>query len=172
MQARRNRNELGQVQMAGCGDICGTFSTYLRRKAKERNLVWDLSEEYLWDLFQQQSGKCALSGTEIVLTTKRTKHGKMDRSILTASLDRIDSTIGYVEGNVQWLHKTVNIMKQSLLDSEFISWCILIVNHANLERSVVKDIEVATNVQRLDGEESTNNPSTSAQHPTLDEEIV
>lgn len=28
-----------------------------------------------------------------------------------------------IEGNVQWVHKTINIMKQSLSDEEFIQYC-------------------------------------------------
>ena len=140
MKPRRIRNEYGHVQLAGCGLVCGTLTTYLRRKARERNLEWDLTEEYLWELFCNQNAKCAISGVDIILTTKRNKHNNLDRTLLTASLDRIDSTKGYVVGNVQWLHKTVNIMKQSLSDSDFISWCILIVNHANLEPSTENGI--------------------------------
>jgi len=153
MKPRRTRNRLGQVQTSGVGLICGTLTTYLRRKARERNLIWDLSEEYLWNLFLKQGGKCVLSGCDIILTTKINKHGNIDRTILTASLDRIDSNLGYIEGNVQWLHKTINIMKQSLSDSEFIQWCYLIVNHVNLEPSVENSIKVSTKVQRLGSEE-------------------
>lgn len=32
----------------------------------------------------------------------------------TASLDRIDGARGYVEGNVWWVHKDVNVMKMDL----------------------------------------------------------
>lgn len=43
----------------------------------------------------------------------------------------------------------------------------------NQQPSVVNDIEVATKVQRLGGEESTNNPSTSARHsPANCDDIV
>ena len=30
----------------------------------------------------------------------------------TASLDRIDSTKGYVRGNIQWVHKDINWFKR------------------------------------------------------------
>lgn len=42
--------------------------------------------------------------------------------------------------------------------------CSLIHKHANQQPSAENDREVPATVQRLDGEESTNNPSTSAQH--------
>lgn len=167
MEPRRKRDSKGRVLTSGVGDVCGTLTTYLRRKAKERNLEWNLSEQYLWDLFLEQGGCCAISGVGIKLTTKINKHRNLDRTILTASLDRIDSGDGYVEGNVQWTHKTVNTMKQSLPDNEFINWCVTIANYANPELSAGNDAEqVPVKVQRLGGEDiQTNNPPTSAQHP-------
>lgn len=121
------------------GMVSGTLTSYLRHKAKSRNISFELSEEYLWDLFCFQKGRCALSNVPIELTTKINKQRNLDRTILTASLDRIDSSLPYIEGNVQWVHKTVNIMKQSLSDSEFIDWCVKIANHANPEPSLEND---------------------------------
>ena len=45
---------------------------------------------------------------------------------MTASIDRIDSSIGYVIGNVQWVHKQVNFMKGTMEQKEFIKFCKLI----------------------------------------------
>ena len=41
----------------------------------------------------------------------------------TASLDRIDSSKGYVKGNVQWVHKDINKMKTDFEQSIFIKLC-------------------------------------------------
>lgn len=41
----------------------------------------------------------------------------------TASLDRIDSSKGYVEGNVHWVHKDINIMKWDFPLETFIKMC-------------------------------------------------
>lgn len=38
-------------------------------------------------------------------------------------LDRIDSSKGYIEGNVQWVHKDVNMMKQNYSQKYFIEMC-------------------------------------------------
>lgn len=162
------------VSTCTVGQVSGTLTTYLRRKARERKLAFELTEQYLWDLFLKQGGRCQFSGVPITLTTKRNKQNNIDRTILTASLDRIDSSQPYIEGNVQWVHKTVNIMKQSLSDAEFVDWCPKISIYANPERSTGNGKQdVPVNVQRLGGEEPTNNPPTSAQHPTFEgEEIV
>ena len=42
---------------------------------------------------------------------------------MTASVDRIDSTKGYLKGNVQWVHKSINQMKSNRTDEEFIALC-------------------------------------------------
>jgi hypothetical protein len=48
----------------------------------------------------------------------------VSESETTASLDRIDSSKGYIEGNLQWVHKDVNIMKMDLSQVEFIDYCV------------------------------------------------
>jgi hypothetical protein len=54
----------------------------------------------------------------------------------TASLDRIDSTLGYVTGNVQWVHKSVNHMKSDTPEEEFVEWCRRIVAHSDSVKSL------------------------------------
>ncbi len=45
------------------------------------------------------------------------------RGEYTASLDRIDSRGHYEVGNVQWIHKDLNIMKNSYDANYFIDMC-------------------------------------------------
>lgn len=47
---------------------------------------------------------------------------------VTFSLDRIDSKIGYIEGNVQWVHKMVNMCKQHYTQEEFLEMCVSIAD--------------------------------------------
>ena len=62
-------------------------------------------------------------------------HRNLDYSKFHASLDRIDSSLGYIEGNVQWVERKVNIIKRELKQEEFIKLCQDIVNHANQKPS-------------------------------------
>ena len=116
------RNVCGEARPSykGYGDISGTFFTALKYNALKRGIGFDLSIEYLWSLFTEQKGRCALSGKDIQFAKDR-----------TASLDRIDSSKGYVVGNVQWLSKDVNFMKQSLSQDCFIELCREIVKQAD-----------------------------------------
>lgn len=105
----------------GCGELYGTHFGSILKRATKKNIEFNLTVEFLWNLFLKQDRKCALSGIELSLQGKEVKKYKE-----TASLDRIDSSKGYTEDNVQWVHKIVNLMKQSLSDKEFVKWCKLI----------------------------------------------
>jgi archaellum component FlaC len=52
------------------------------------------------------------------------------KTIQIESLDRIDSKLGYIEGNVQWLHKDVNYMKQEYSQEYYIDICKKVANNA------------------------------------------
>ena len=85
-----------------------------RIDARKRNLSWNISMSMVWSLFELQERKCKLSG--LPLTFGR---GKMDTD-RTASLDRIDSSKGYEDGNIQWVHKDINRMKQHFPEKQFL----------------------------------------------------
>ena len=100
----------------GYEKISGVFLYRLKCNAEVRNIEYNISPEYLWQLFQEQNGCCALSGQKLTFKPK------------TASVDRIDSSIGYVEGNIQWVHKRLNIMKASMSNQEFVDICKMVVD--------------------------------------------
>ena len=86
--------------------------------AQKRKLTWSVDPQYLYKLYEQQNRLCALSGKLIAFSEKGVGYpGSKDVS--TASLDRIDSSKGYVVGNVQWVHKDVNKMKMDLSEESF-----------------------------------------------------
>ena len=51
-----------------------------------------------------------------------------------ASLDRIDSSKGYVEGNLQWVLSEVNMMKQQYSQDRFIEICKAVSINADKEK--------------------------------------
>jgi hypothetical protein len=90
----------------------------IKGSANRRKIEFSISPEYIWNLFLEQNRKCALSGEFISFHICGNKS-----TTQTASLDRIDSSKGYIEGNVQWLHKSVNKMKWDLEQDFFIKMC-------------------------------------------------
>lgn len=91
-----------------------TFKVFYKW-AKRRDKECTITIEYIENLFELQNGICSISGI------------KLDRSNM--SLDRINSDIGYVEGNLQWVHKKVNQMKSNFDENEFIDMCNRIANY-------------------------------------------
>jgi hypothetical protein len=68
------------------------------------------------ELWNNQKGKCALTNITLIL--------RNDEKIKpnTASLDRIDSSIGYVKGNVQFVAYSINLAKVDFDNQEFIDF--------------------------------------------------
>jgi len=118
----------------GCGDMSGRYFCNIRFSASKRNLEFDITIEYLWQMFITQQKICALSGLPLQFQTRNRIYDG------TASLDRIDSTKGYIEGNVQWVHKDFNVFKRNLSDTEFIKKCTLVANHNKRKKSCKKNI--------------------------------
>jgi hypothetical protein len=107
----------------GVGMLSSSKFTHIKWAAVKRNLEFNVTMEYLWDLFQKQEGRCYYTGDIITLATRNTKGG------MSASLDRIDSSKGYFAGNVVWSHKDINIMKMNKSKQEFYELCQKVINH-------------------------------------------
>jgi hypothetical protein len=120
----------------GCGEFPGHYFCHIRNRAKQFGRDFDLTPEYLWDLFLKQDRRCALSGLPMEFKTQ-----KAGRS--TASLDRIFSSGGYVMGNVQWLHKHINLMKNVFRQEQFFDYCCMVVDFANEKHEQQKALSLS-----------------------------
>lgn len=83
----------------------------IKYNAARRGIPFDVSIKYLDMQWIIQSGKCYYTGEDLDIKSR-------DRA--TASLDRRDSTKGYVQGNVVWVHKDVNFAKHVLTEDRFL----------------------------------------------------
>ena len=114
-----NRYPKGKLskKWRSCGKLHASTLGRFKWNATSRHIPFEITLEQGWELYQKQNGICALSGIPITFnSTSRICDG-------TASLDRIDSSKGYVEGNVQWVHKDINFMKQDYDQEHFIEMC-------------------------------------------------
>lgn len=112
----------------GYGEISITYYNALRSAALRRKHSFHISIEHIWDLFLQQERRCAISGCPLILTNSNHLRDQ------TASLDRIDSKQGYVEGNLQWVHKDINKMKMDLQEEDFFRMVKQIYEHKQLNK--------------------------------------
>lgn len=111
-----------EIRWRGYGEISGDFYSSVSRAAASRKIEFNVSIEELWDLFLKQDRSCALTGQSLFFSLSK----KKEKS--TASLDRIDSNIGYIPGNIQWIHKDINIIKGDFSQEYFIKLCSAIAN--------------------------------------------
>ena len=100
----------------GVKDLSGQRWSLIRFGAESRNLEFEIKIKETWDLYEKQCRKCSLTGMDIYF-------GESNTSEFTASLDRIDSSKGYLKDNIQWVHKDVNKMKKDLSEKVFIDIC-------------------------------------------------
>ena len=119
--SKRNTSMENNPAWRGYREIpMGWFSKYFLRKGRKR--TGNVTLEDIWQMYEAQERKCALSGVPI--SFKKTELG------ISASIDRIDSNKEYTKDNIQLVHKDVNIMKNKFNQIDFIEFCILIADKA------------------------------------------
>ncbi len=128
---RGNTKSCGCIRNGSVGDLDNPYWNKITLSAYNRGIEVTVTQEYCWDLFLKQDRKCAYSGVELFFSTDWVNR-YVDR---TASLDRIDSSKGYVQGNVQWIHKDINWMKTDFPEEIFIQHCINIAEYQKSKKT-------------------------------------
>lgn len=103
---------------------------YSLRNAKKRFKEFNLTLEDLKQVWEQQNGICPYTGLKLYLPTWN-KKGSCEQLWCRASLDRIDSSKGYVVGNVQFVSTPINFMKSTMSDLETKQYLKLISSYTS-----------------------------------------
>ena len=117
-----------QKNIFGSDKITDSMICHIRRGAYDRNLSFNISKEFLQELYKKQDRKCALTGIPIFFAES---HDLYKQGQTTCSLDRIDSSKGYEPDNVQWVHRDINRMKWQFGQNHLITLCRKIVKYSN-----------------------------------------
>ena len=113
----------------GYKDIPGAFLKGYRRSAKlSDKKVIEFTLEDIYNIWIKQDKKCAL--TKIIIGWGDESNNKN-----SASIDRINSNLGYTLDNIQLVHKDVNLMKNKFDQQYFIEMCILIAENKKLNNN-------------------------------------
>lgn len=104
----------------GCEEISGNWwYNHIKRTSNKRKIKEiTITPEYAYSIFVKQNKNCALTKLPIIISNTNKYN--------TASIDRIDNTKGYIENNIQWLHKDINMMKRIYNQDYFIQMCKLV----------------------------------------------
>ena len=86
-----------------------------KRGARDRSLVFEITKQDILDLLIAADGKCTATG--IQFSTEREEGTRL--ALWKPSLDRIDSKLGYVHGNVRIVCAAFNIAAQEHSDEVF-----------------------------------------------------
>ena len=96
-----------------------------KSRARKRGHPCTVDRASLYQLFKDQDRKCALSGVDL----------KVEKgAVACLSLDQIDSTKGYIEGNVQWVAWAVNRAKGDMPTEMFLDMCSKILDYQKVQR--------------------------------------
>jgi len=116
------------------GDEYTKFKYYMKSinsRHGSKGLDVNITVEDLKSQWELQNGLCKFSGVELILST----HSKIIKDpIHSASVDRIDSKMGYVKGNIVWVSRSINYMKNEMSDELVWELCNLICDNINKKR--------------------------------------
>jgi hypothetical protein len=103
------------------------FKKYIKMaKVKFKNFSLTLQDlKTQWEL---QNGICPYSGVELQYNTHSNKN---NNPIFTASLDKIDSSKGYIVGNIQFVSMSINYMKNTMSHEKTLELCHIIAANYN-----------------------------------------
>jgi hypothetical protein len=120
----RIKSDLSKNWNSEAKNVTGMYFGKIKDAAKKRNIPFEITREYMDEVFQKQNGKCAYTNMNLYFETNGIRG--------TASLDRIDNTKGYIPCNIQWIHKHVNTMKWDLSENEFLNICKIITENMKI----------------------------------------
>jgi len=99
---------------------------YHYRNWKKRYKEVEVDLKYLKKIWDEQNGICPFSGIKLILSSY-TKILKDPR--YAASLDRIDSKKEYIVGNIRWVSRSINLLKNDMDDNSLKEFLELISEH-------------------------------------------
>lgn len=93
--------------------------TKIKSRAKRLNRDFNLTKEFLKDLYQKQNGICSVTG----MLFSDEKYNDCKRKPFSPSLDRINSKLGYTQDNVRFVCSMVNSAIGEFGDKLFDKMC-------------------------------------------------
>jgi len=118
----------GNVEYLNASNRLDSFSPfkYFISKAKSKQRIasygeTDLTLDYLKTIWESQKGECPYTKKPMYLPPN-TKSHNYKSSPNQASLDRIDSSKGYIKGNVEFVCLAVNLAKNHFSKAEMMSF--------------------------------------------------
>lgn len=94
-------------------------------RAKKRFKEVTITLEDLLEVWNNQDGICKYTGLKLL----HPKDSKGYSMMYKASLDRVDSSLGYIKGNIQFISATANLAKGTMTHEGMLTFCKIITEH-------------------------------------------
>ena len=121
MKSKRNKTRLDQYS---------PFKYSLnkaRSRSKSRGETTDLTLQYLKQIWENQNGLCPYTNIKMEMP-RSSQDEDIKKSPTKLSLDRIDPSIGYIKGNVEFVCYCVNVMKNDFTKNQMVDFINQIKN--------------------------------------------
>lgn len=122
-------NPNGVSYLGNFGDKIGrakdeyTPFRWFMKVVNQRNKEVDIDLKYLKQLWEEQKGLCVFTKWELTLPDNSDGWKNKEDKTYRASLDRIDSSKGYIKGNVQFASLMANLAKSNMTDEQMFKFC-------------------------------------------------
>lgn len=122
-------NGISRINLGKFG-IFGFYMTEVKKCCKSRNREFDIDAEFLQNKWEEQDGICPYTG--IKMNLKKTYRDCEHNNLCSASIDRIDSSKGYMKGNIEFVCRFINFGKNGYSKKETLNIINLIKNNGSL----------------------------------------
>ena len=141
--ARKKHHEWRERRLAEGGDraVRWYFARQIggyRRRSQKSHLNFDLTIDFLVELFNKQQGLCYYTGQAMVWQG----HGSKGPVSDSMSLDRLSPLLGYTRNNVVLCSFIANTSKNSRSELEFYSFCELVLRLRDERQIATQALEI------------------------------
>lgn len=110
-------------------DSLSAFKFYFNKVKQSKSMAsgksygpTNLTIENLKELWDSQNGICKYTKLNMILQPSARSHNKKEYHPRNASLDRIDSSKGYIKGNIEFVCMAVNYAKNDFTKKEMLNF--------------------------------------------------
>ena len=97
------------------------FGYFIEKCRYGNRWEYNIDSAFLEEVWKKQSGICPYTGIKMILPDSKRSFRKC-RSIEKPSLDRIDTTKGYIKGNVEFVCQGINFAKHDYSKEEVLQF--------------------------------------------------
>jgi hypothetical protein len=136
-KGNKNHPRKGDLTKLNSGNRRDEFTPFrwfvlrAQNRDKRKHYGCDITVEFLKQLWDHQAQTCPFTGWTMILP--QDTNGWNEYSPINASIDRIDNSKGYMQGNVRFVCVMANLARQDFTDRQVLDFCCAVVKRNKYE---------------------------------------